>query len=275
VPELDVPTPIVLALWAAAGLWVAWWFVPLTLSALGGTRYANGGEEDPAALEPDGTDPAYAAAFEALRKLGYEPVGPGWMRLTFNLRFWVYRTTVRAFRKRAAGRFAFLHEQPFARGWHQPFFATCWADGGLDLTAGGFGETYTADDGFACETLPTDDLGALEARHADRVAAREATGRRRDPDLSLATLLDATERHAGPSTVTPTARLARTELVATGGPLAVATALAVLVFSPWSWAVPAVVLLVLAAFAVWLAVKAANLRAVLRGRAAASADEGW
>jgi hypothetical protein len=272
----DVPDFVVLGLWAAAGLWLVWWFVPLTVSALGGTRYANGGEEDPAAIEPDGTDPAYAAAFDALRRLGYEPVGPGWMRLVFNLRAWVYRTKVRAFRNRAAGRFAFLHETPVIPGWHQVFFVTCWADGGLDLTAGGLADTFTTgDDGFASETVPTLDPAAVEAQHASRVAAREANGRRRDPDLSLASLLAATERHAGASTITPTARLARTDLVAMGGPLAVATALAVLVFSPWSWAVPAVVLLVLAGFAVLLAVKTANLRAVLRARAAAPADEGW
>jgi hypothetical protein len=274
-PLPDVPDFVVVGLWAAAGLWLVWWFVPLTISALGGTRYTNGGEEDPAAIEPNGTDPAYTAAFDALRELGYEPVGPGWMRLIFHLRFWVYRTKVRAFRKRAAGRFAFLHEQPFAPGWHQVFFATCWADGGLDLTAGGLADTFTADDGFASESVPTLDPAAVEAQHASRVAAREANGRRRDPDLSLANLLAATGRYAGPSTVAPTARLARTDLVAMGGPLAVTTALAVLVFSPWSWAVPAAVLLVLTGFAVVLAVKTANLRALLRTRAAAPADEGW
>ncbi len=95
-----------------------------TISALGGTGYANGGEEDPAAIEPDGTDPAYTAAFEALRRLGYEPVGPGWMRLVFYLRSWTQRSRVRAFRKRSAGRFAFLHEQSFLPGWHQVFFLT-------------------------------------------------------------------------------------------------------------------------------------------------------
>ncbi|HEX4609547.1 MAG TPA: hypothetical protein VH092_15215 [Urbifossiella sp.] len=106
----DAPDEAVAALWAAFGLWAAWWGVPLVVSALGGTRYANGGHEDPVAVEPDGRDPGYAAAYEALRKLGYEPVGAGFMRLTFYLRFWVYRTKVLAFRKRAAGRFAFLQE---------------------------------------------------------------------------------------------------------------------------------------------------------------------
>jgi hypothetical protein len=275
VPELDVPDGVVVALWVAAGAWLFWWFVPLVITAAGGTRYANGGEEDPAALEPDGSDPAYAEAFDALRRLGYEPIGPGWMRLTFHLRVWTYQTKVRAFRNRVAGRFAFLHEHPFAPGWHQLIFATCWADGGLDLTFAAAADTYTtADDGFAMESVATADAAAVEARHADRVAAREATGRRRDADLSLRTLLDATERHAGPSTIQPTARAARVDLVATGGPLAVAAAVAVLVFGPWSWAVPAALLVVLSGIAVLAAVARANVAAQLR-RAAEPPDEGW
>lgn len=273
-PELDVPDAVVVALWIAAGVWLFWWFVPLVVTAAGGTRYANGGEEDPAALEPDGSDPAYAAAFDALAKLGYEPLGPGWMRLTFHLRAWTYQTKVRAFRKRSAGRHAFLHEQPVAPGWHQLVVASCWADGGLDLTSTGAADTYTADDGFAMESVATADAAAVEARHADRVAAREATGRRRDPDLSLRTLLDATERHAGPSTLYPTARSGRVDLVAMGGPLAVAAAAAVLVFGPLSWAVPAALLVVLCGLAILAAVARANLAAQLR-RAADPPDEGW
>ncbi|MFO0796669.1 MAG: hypothetical protein U0804_04275 [Gemmataceae bacterium] len=273
-PDLDVPPAAVAALWAAVGVWLAWWFVPLLVSAAGGTRYANGGAEDPAALEPDGSDPAYAAAFDALRRLGYEPLGPGWMRLTFHLRDWTYRTTVRAFRKRSAGRFAFLHELPVAPGWHQLIFATCWADGGLDLTAASAPDSYTADDGFAMEAVATADPAAVEARHADRVAAHEAAGRRRDTDLSLRALLEATGRHAGPSTITPTARTARVEVVAAGGPLAVATAAAVLVFGPWSWAVPAALLAVLTGLWVLTAVARANAAAQLR-RAAEPPDEGW
>lgn len=274
-PELDVPDAVVVALWVAAGAWLFWWFAPLMLTAVGLSRYANGGEEDPAAVEPDGTDPAYTAAFTALTKLGYEPLGPGWMRLTFHLRAWTYRTKVRAFRKRSAGRYAFLHEQPVVPGWHQLIVATCWADGGLDLTSTGAVDTYTTgDDGFAMESVATADAAVVEARHADRVAAREATGRRRDADLSLRTLLDATERHAGPSTLHPTAKWARVELVAIGGPLAVALAAAVLVFGPWSWAVPAALLTVLCGLAILAAAARANLVAQLR-RATEPPEEGW
>lgn len=274
-PNLDAPDTVVAALWVAFGVWAFWWLTPLVISAVGGTRYENGGDEDPAAVEPDGTDPAYAAAFDALRGLGYEPVGPGWMRLTFYLRWWVYRTKVRAFRKRAAGRFAFLHEGPFLPGWHQLFFATCWADGGLDLTSEGFADSYSSGDGFASEGVATSDPKDLEARHADRVAAREATGRRRDPDLALAALLAATERHANLSTIAPTAQLARTEAAALIVPLAVAVGMPALVLGAWHWLPPAAGLFGLGLYGSLVWRTQVRTAALVRGRAAEQQDAGW
>ncbi len=274
-PDLDAPDAVAAALWIAFGAWAIWWSVPLAIGAFGGTRYANGGEENPGAIEPDGSDPAYATAFAALRALGYEPLGPGWMRLAFYLRFWVYRTKVRAFRKRSAGRFAFLHEGPNVPGWHQVYFATCWADGGLDLTVGGLAESFSDVDGFACESLPTDDPAELEARHAARVAACEAAGRRRDTDLSLSTLLDATERHAQLSTLGPTAQLARMELKIVGISVAIAVGIPASIVGPWHWLPPAVGLVALGIYTGLLRLKTAQYRAHLRARAAGAPDEGW
>ncbi len=271
----DAPDAVVTALWAALGLWAIWWGVPLALSAVGATQYANGGTEDPAAVEPDGTDPAYAAAFDALRRLGYEPVGPGFMQLTFHMRDWVYRTKVRAFRKPRAGRFAFLHEGPHLPGWHQLFFATCWADGGLDLTCGGFRESDSADDGFASETVPTDDPAALEARHADRVAGREADGRRRDPDLGLDTLLDATGRHARASTLGPTARIAAVEFRLVGFPLVLLVGVPAVLLGAWHWLPPAAGLFGLCVYAWLVRQKKTQTGAHVRARAADQQDAGW
>jgi hypothetical protein len=252
-----------------------WWGVPLVISALGGTRYVNGGEENPAAIEPDGTDPAYAAAFDALRRLGYEPVGPGWMRLTFYIHWWTHRTKVRAFRKRAAGRFAFLHESPQLPGWHQVYFATCWADGGLDLTHGGLGAVRRSDDGFEAVGFPTDDPAVLESKHAHRIALREADGRRRDPDLSLTTLLDATERHAGASTVDATATAARAELLALGVFLALGVGPPALLFGFWHALPPAAGLLVLGGYAWLVRRRLVRFTAHVRARAAEEHDSGW
>jgi hypothetical protein len=274
-PDIDAPDAVVAALWGAFALWAAWWGVPLLLTAAGATRYANGGEENPGRVEPDGTDPAYAAAFDALRTLGYEPLGPGWMRLTFYLRLWVFRTNVRAFRKRSAGRFAFLHEGPFIPGWHQLYFATCYADGGLDLTAEGFGESYSSGDGFASEVMATNDPAELEARHASRVAAREENGRRRDPNLELATLLDATKRHAQLSTISPTAQLARTEATVIGVPLALAVGVSAAIFGTWHWLPPAAGLIGLCVYAVLVWRNQARFAAIVRVRIAEREDEGW
>ncbi len=274
-PDLDAPDAVVAVLWLVFGAWAFWWYVPLLICAAGGTRYANGGEENPAAVEPDGTDPAYTTAFDALRGLGYEPLGPGFMRLTFYLRLWVFRTKVRAFRKRAAGRFAFLHEGPYTPGWHQVYFATCWADGGLDLTCGGFSEQYSADDGLASEVVPTDDPAELEERHTGRVAAREANGRRRDSDLALDTLLDAAKRHAQLSTISPTARLAGVELKLIGLPTAIGVGVACYALGPWHWLPPTAGLLGMCIYAYLLHANQTRLAAHVRARAAEQQDAGW
>jgi hypothetical protein len=273
VPDLDDPT-LAAALWLAAGVWLMWWGVPVLFTALGGTRYENGGVEDPAALEPDGTDPVYADAFAALVRMGYEPLGPGWMRLTFYGRVWVYRTRVAAFRHRAAGRFAFLHAEPFTPGWHQLFFATCWDDGALDLTAAGAAEGLLDARGFSFAFLPTDDPTALQTFHAGREADRTARGHRRDPDLSLAKLLEATERHSRASTTGPAAALARTELGASLVPLVGLTAVPAVLLGPSHAAGPLVALAVQA----WLAlVVAGNRRAARRAARdrVAARDAGW
>lgn len=272
-PDLDDPT-LAAALWLAAGVWLVWWGVPVLVTALGGTRYENGGTEDPAALEPDGTDPFYADTFDTLVRMGYEPLGPGWMRLTFYVRMWVYRTRVSAFRHRTAGRYAFLHDEPFTPGWHQLIFATCWADGALDLTAAGAAEGLLDAREFTFAYLPTDDPATLEKFHAGREADRIARGHRRDPDLSLATLLDATERHSRASTTGPAAELARKELAASLLILVGLVAVPIMLVGPVHAAGPLVALAVQA----WLALAAAGQRRALRRTARdriAARDAGW
>ena len=142
---LDPETEQYLAagLWALAAGWTVWLWLPVAVCACGGTTYANGGHEDPPAIEPDGSDPRYAELYADLVARGYEPVGPAFMRLGFFVRFWVYRTRVWAFRSRAGRRFAFLHESPTLPGWYQVYFATCYADDRILLTVGGVGATWT------------------------------------------------------------------------------------------------------------------------------------
>src|SRR5215213_4414705 len=66
-------------LWGAAVLFLGWTWVPALISGLGGTRYANGGTDDPTALEPGPGESDYAFWHRQLVVLGYEPLGPAWM----------------------------------------------------------------------------------------------------------------------------------------------------------------------------------------------------
>jgi hypothetical protein len=275
VPDLQVPDAVVAGLWLALGLWAFWWGVPLAVASIESTRYANGGEENPVAIEPDGSDPAYAAAFAALRQLGYEPVGPAWMRLTFCQRSWVVRAKVRVFRKPATGRFAYLQEWAALPGWHQLVFTTYWADGSITVTARGTQEARHAAGGYDAEVLPpTIGLAAFEARHAERESAREAQGARRDPDLSLATLLAATERHAYVSTVVPTAHEAWAELSALLILSALLGGITLLGLGQWPLVPPALGLAVLAAIGVSHASQRRRLRAYLSTLPPLSPDPG-
>ena len=80
------------ALWTAAAAWAVWNWVPFALVCTIGMGYENGGTDDPAAVEPDGTDQEYADVYAALRSLGYEPLGPGFMCLWFHGWRWTLRT---------------------------------------------------------------------------------------------------------------------------------------------------------------------------------------
>ncbi len=107
------------------------------------------------------------------------------------------------------------------------------------------------------------------------MAARAAAGRRRDPDLNLATLLDATERHAASSTLGPTRPIAAAELRVIGFPAALLVGLPAYLLGPWHWLLPAAGLLALGVYAAILRAKANRLAAHVRARAAGEQDAGW
>jgi hypothetical protein len=184
-------------LWGAAALVLGWTWIPALLSALGGTRYANGGSEDPSLLE-SAAEPDYLFWARQLATLGYRPLGTGWMRITLYGRDWRHDSQVRAFWSAERKTFAFIQRQPRPLDvWWLTMFATCWQDGGLLLTTNGADQPPDTSD-YVVQGMESTNLAAVEELHRGEVVRLRETGRRPDPDGSLDTLLRATARHAGP-----------------------------------------------------------------------------
>ena len=94
-PPID-PDAAVIVLWGVAVLALAWTWIPAFLAALGGSRYLNGGTEDPD-FTADYREPGFAFWADQLAPLGYEPLGKGWMRLDFVGHQWTVRVPIRIF----------------------------------------------------------------------------------------------------------------------------------------------------------------------------------
>jgi hypothetical protein len=203
-PEISAEDYLIAGLWAAAAVGSVWVWVPVVITSLGGTIYQNGGEEDPVALEPDGTDPAYESIYTYLTAHGYEPLGPAFMNLYFYGRKWVNRTRVRTFRSRAGGSFAFVQELSFAPGCLTTHFASCWENRGLLLTFGDAAGRVEAGN-YVSQGFPNGGPSELDDHHRKEVEELRKEGWRPDPDLSLTTLLVATAAHATVSTRHPIA----------------------------------------------------------------------
>ena len=185
-------------LWGVAILLLGWTWLPALISALGGGRYANAGTDDPAALDPTPAEPDYAFWARQLLALGYEPLGPAWMRLTFHGPLWRYETRVRAFYAKAKQTYAFVQKLPRPLDvWWLTMFATSWQDGGLLVTSNGSDEAPGDDGEFVVQGMESMDLAAVEELHLGQKARLEATGQRPERDGRFETLLKATETHAG------------------------------------------------------------------------------
>lgn len=192
-------TALTAVLWGVTALLLGWTWVPAFLAGLGGTRYANGGTEDPTALAPAAGEPDYAFWYNQLAALGYEPLGPAWMRVTFHGSDWRYETRVRAFRSRADQGYAFVQKQPRPMDvWWLTMFATCWQDGGILLTSNAVDEPPGTGD-HVVQGMESDNLAAVHELHRAQVGRMRSGGRRPDPDGSLDTLLRATRQHSGPA----------------------------------------------------------------------------
>lgn len=233
-------------LWAAAVAWAVWSWVPFALVCAIGMGYENGGTDDPAAVEPDDTDPEYARAYSTLRSLGYDPLGPGFMCLWFHGWRWTLRTRVAAFANRPARRFAFVqrYAPPFD-GYSQVYFATCWDGGRLQLTTAGVAPLAFRGEDDAIDAHVTENVRELERLHREAAAKLAAGGWRPDSDTSLDNLLAATRESARRRRGAEGRALRPTFAVLFGLYLG-AVALAAW-FAPWPWLPPVVSIAVVAA----------------------------
>jgi len=202
-------------LWGLTILLLGWTWIPALISGLGGTRYANGGSEDPTQLET-AAEPDYLFWYRQLVARRYQPLGTGWMRLNYYGSDWRYETRVRAFRSSDRDTYAFIQQQPRPLDvWWLTMFATCWQDGSLLLTSNA-ADQPPGDGDYIVQGMESTDLAAVEELHRGEAVRLRAAGRRADPDGSLDTLLRATARHAGPAARYTGVKLGQSYLLAHG-----------------------------------------------------------
>jgi hypothetical protein len=226
-------------LWGVALLMLGWTWVPAFISGLGGTRYTNGGSDDPTLLTT-AEEPDYVFWKRQLEMHGYGPVGTGWMRFRFYGPSWLSESNVRAFRSAGKGTFAFIQKQASPLDvWWLTVFATCWRDGALLLTNNAVDQPPGTGD-YVVQGMETTDLGAVEELHRAEEARQRAAGRRPDPDGSLDTLLGATARHAGPEARYTGVKLGQSYLVAHVAIHTVLSVPAALTMGFLHWSVPMV-----------------------------------
>jgi hypothetical protein len=234
---MDDPTTIVL--WGVAALLLGWTWVPALIAGLGGSRYANGGTDDPSALDA-ANEPDYRLWADQLLSLGYAPIGAGFMRLSFHGSDWRYETKVRAFYSRAKQTYAFVQKLPRPLDvWWLTMFATVWRDGGLLLTGNGQDEA-PGEGEYVVQGMESMDLTAVEALHAGQRDRLTAAGQKPETDGQFETLLAATERHSGRAARHLGIKLGQSYLIAHGMIHAFATFPAVYIRGLTDWAVPVV-----------------------------------
>jgi hypothetical protein len=232
-------TTWVVLLWGLTLLLLGWTWVPALISGLGGTRYSNGGTEDPSQLET-ATEPDYVFWQRQLAARGYEPLGTGWMRLNYYGSDWRYETCVRAFRSTDRRTFAFIQKQPPPLDvWWLTMFATCWQDGSLLLTSNA-ADQPPGDGEYIVQGMESTGLAAVEELHLGEAVRLRAAGRRVHPDDSLDALLRATARHAGPAARYTGVKLGQSYLLAHAAIHTVVSIPVAAVLGLGHWALPAV-----------------------------------
>jgi hypothetical protein len=207
---------LTLLLWCATAVLLGWKWIPALIAGLGGTRFAAGGSDDPTVLTPSDSEPTFAALHRQITALGYEPLGPAWMRITCHGSDWRYDVPLRVFYSRAKQTYALVQQQPPPMDvWWLTMFATCWTDGGLLLTNNAVNEP-TEDGDYVVQGMESNDLAAIEQLHFATRDRMRSEGKRPETDGSLETLLTAIRKHSGSAARFVSLKLGQTYLTTHG-----------------------------------------------------------
>jgi hypothetical protein len=189
-------TTLAAVLWGATALLLGWTWIPAFISGLGGTRFSNGGSDDPTAIASPAGEADYAFWYHQIIALGYGPVGPAWIRINLSGPNWRYETPVRVFYSRTEQTFIFIQKQPRPMDvWWLTIFATCWQDGGLLLTNNQVDEA-PEDGHYVLQGMESTDLAAVAELHRGQRDRIQAAGKRPIADGHIDTMLKATSEYA-------------------------------------------------------------------------------
>lgn len=196
-PGID-QTTIVIILWGAAALVLAWTWVPALISSLGGTRYLNGWSNDTSMMAPSEREPDYSFWAEQLLAMGYEPLGSGWVRINFAGKEWAIFASVRVFKNASKNCYAYMERAPAPFFfWPGAIFATCFPDGQLLITDNNRDAQPDPDDLYIRQGMVTLNLVDTETYHLATLAALRQLARKPDPDMSMDTLMHSLAKHDG------------------------------------------------------------------------------
>ena len=158
-------------LWGAAGLALAWAFLPKLFALLGQTRCAIVIVGGPDTLQPQNDDPNYADLFAWLHDLGFEPLGSrveiGWF-LPHHWRRAGLPGRIFATAKRDC--FASVYRLYRGDPWRVTF-GTIFTDGSLATTANQMANLRVEQDGYLRWANPSPDLAEVLRQH--RLAAEQ------------------------------------------------------------------------------------------------------
>jgi hypothetical protein len=162
-------------LWCAAGLMLAYVFLPMLFMVLGQTRVTFAILGGPESAQPDDDDPKCAELYERLRQLGFEPLGSrreiGW----FANGHW-YKEYLPGCIWATRGRdcFVSLYRLFPDEPWRLAF-STAFADDSVVQTANQMTQLRINEPGYYRWACPATDLGEVLERHRQAVESFAAS----------------------------------------------------------------------------------------------------